>query len=219
MNKGGERILQAAVTLALVAGIVWAGKSLLASHKSQAAPAAPTDKALTATVQQVEAGGAWLIGSGKTPYTLVEFIDFQCPPCRQQSPSVVQFVQTHSDKLSMLIHNFPLQMHPYARSLAEYAVAAESLGRFPQFYEAVLRSDFNFTKADVEKCAKRAGLPWDKFHSAAASKASAAKVDVDLALAKQLKLPGTPSFVLIGPNGKCTLLGSPQSLRKAVGSL
>jgi protein-disulfide isomerase len=76
--------------------------------------------------------GQLLGGSLKSPIKLEVFSDFQCPACRTlYLETIKQVLQDYSskDKVCVIYHEFPLQMHAYSREAARYAEAASHLGQ------------------------------------------------------------------------------------------
>ena len=79
----------------------------------------------------------WLGGQPNAPLKIEVFSDFQCPVCRAfyldtMKPLIADFTKDKRiDKLYIVYHDFPLDMHQYARKAACYAMAAQRLGRDP----------------------------------------------------------------------------------------
>jgi protein-disulfide isomerase len=76
--------------------------------------------------------GQLLGGSLKSPIRLEVFSDFQCPACRElYLGTITRVLQDYSskDKVCVIYHEFPLQMHAHSREAARYAEAASHLGQ------------------------------------------------------------------------------------------
>jgi protein-disulfide isomerase len=77
----------------------------------------------------------WLGGQPNAPIKIEVFSDFQCPVCRAFyletiKPLIADFTkEKRIEQIYIVYHDFPLDMHPYARKAASYAQAAERLGR------------------------------------------------------------------------------------------
>lgn len=64
-------------------------------------------------------------GPADAPVTLVEFFDFQCPPCRQLAPTIERVVAAYPDKVKVVYRHFPLHsIHPQAQEAAEASMCA-----------------------------------------------------------------------------------------------
>jgi protein-disulfide isomerase len=146
------------------------------------------------------------------PYVLVEFMDYQCPPCRASKPLVNSLVDQYKDKLQLSVRNLPLKMHSHAFDAAVAAVAAKEQNKFWPMHEALL--DGKSLKADeVETIVHQVGLDERRFH-ASCSGSARKRVQEDLQLADSLHLDGTPSWLLCTPEGKVWQLASLSQVRE-----
>src|SRR5579884_4077663 len=71
------------------------------------------------TPSQVDNGSQLYTGDGTEKYSVVEFFDYECGPCRAIEPQVEEIVKNSRGKVSLRLQNFPLSMHPHAEALAE----------------------------------------------------------------------------------------------------
>lgn len=70
-----------------------------------------------------------LLGRADAPMTLVEFGDYQCPPCANLQPRIVQLLAAHEDKLRLQFRHFPLlKIHPLAKKRLSLQRAPEQKG-------------------------------------------------------------------------------------------
>jgi protein-disulfide isomerase len=79
-----------------------------------------------------ETSGHILGGSLNSPIRVEIYSDFQCPHCRDLYLGTVKpLLQEYSskDKVCVIYHEFPLDMHPYSREAARYIEAAAQLGQ------------------------------------------------------------------------------------------
>ncbi len=77
----------------------------------------------------------YLGGQPNAPVRIEVFSDFQCPVCRAfyletVKPMIADLTKERKiDRVCVVYHDFPLDMHPYARKAASYAVAARQVSR------------------------------------------------------------------------------------------
>ncbi len=206
---------QGLLTLLLLAAIVKFGFGFF---KKNIGPTSQKDVVLKFSPRKVEANGNRLFGTGTEPYTLVEFMDFECPPCRATAPQIASLLQKNPGKMGLIIRNFPLSIHPMAFQLACYMEAASELGKYIPFHDAVLSPNFIFSDEGLKTAAKQCGINWQKLSALAKSKKVFTSIKVDLDAASQFQLPGTPTFILIGPHHHCTRLASLQKVSQVLGS-
>lgn len=78
------------------------------------------------------ASGQILGGSPNSPIKLEVFSDFQCPACRELFLNTIRPIlrdYSSKNKVCVVYHEYPLNMHPYSRIASRYTVAASKLGR------------------------------------------------------------------------------------------
>lgn len=146
-------------------------------------------------------------GNPDGPYTLVEFMDYQCPPCKRTDEKLRSDVlPRYKDKLRLTVRNLPLSFHKQAVPAAVAAEAAREQGRFWPVHDALLRQN-TLDAARIAASTRETGLDPARFTRSCASSAKKV-VEADVKQAASLKLAGTPSFVLCCPDGRVLLLGS-----------
>jgi protein-disulfide isomerase len=62
--------------------------------------------------------------------TLIEYGDYQCPPCTNTNRDVEALLAKYPNDLRLIYRHFPIRPHRNARLAAEAAEAAEEQGRF-----------------------------------------------------------------------------------------
>ncbi|MBD3645943.1 MAG: thioredoxin domain-containing protein, partial [Pseudomonadales bacterium] len=78
------------------------------------------------------AGDAWK-GNPKAELVVIEFVDFQCPPCREhalESQPVIDEALVDEGKLLWIVKHYPLRSHTYAVLAAVTAECAGDQGKF-----------------------------------------------------------------------------------------
>ena len=98
--------------------------------KTQPAPASAVAKASPA--EQPEDPSLHARGPRNAPVTLEIYGDFQCPPCATASKAIDELQKEYGDKMRVIFHEFPLEVHNHA---TEAAMAAEAAGIQGKFWE------------------------------------------------------------------------------------
>src|SRR5262249_49177884 len=81
-------------------------------------------------VYDIPVGHSSLKGPKDAPVTIVEFSDFQCPPCGSVRVLVNQVLQAYPKDVKFVYKQFPLiAVHDKAQNAAQAAVAAERQGK------------------------------------------------------------------------------------------
>lgn len=174
--------------------------SVLVSTNSEpsekgAASAAPASARVPVSVADPQ----W--GSALAPVTIVEFSDFQCPFCSRVIPAIKKVEDMYRDRVRVVFKHNPLPFHQQARPAAEAAATVFGLAgsrAFWTFHGLAFGNQLALTDENFVAWAVRSGVDGAKFKQAYAAKAFAAKVDQDMALAKELGAIGTPAFRING---------------------
>src|SRR5205823_13819114 len=133
--------------------------------------------------------------------TLVEFGDFQCPPCANLSEPINQLERDYHSRLRVAFRHFPLGNHPHAREAALASEAAGLQGRFWEMHDLLYREQSVWSKApDVRVLfsayAGMLGLNIDRFKKDMESEQAKARVKSDEQQALALGLATTPTIFI-----------------------
>lgn len=134
-------------------------------------------------------------------FTLVEFGDYQCPPCAASAPDVLRLLRNHPGKLAFQFRHYPLKkIHPLAERAALLAEAARPRGTFWRIHDALYRKGAAGLSVQA-----LAGL---ETPGEAAKTAARETVGKDVADARRIGVDRTPTFLLCGPGDQVVRLGS-----------
>jgi protein-disulfide isomerase len=154
----------------------------------------------SATVPISSSDPVW--GSRHALVSVVVFGDFQCPYTGKILKTVQSLEQKYGPQdLRIVWKDEPLPFHPNARPAAEAAQAVLLLGQndaFWRFWELALSHQMDLSPASYETWAQGAGVPLAEYRRLAEAHAGGAKVTAGLAVAQQLGIRGTPTFVING---------------------
>ncbi len=125
--------------------------------------------------------------------TLVEFGDFQCPPCANLSEPINQLERDYRSRLRIIFRHFPLPNHQHAREAALASEAASLQNRFWEMHDLLYREQSVWSKApDVRVLfsayAGMLGLNIDRFRKDMESEQAKARVTSDEQQARELRL-------------------------------
>ena len=154
----------------------------------------------------IETKGRVTFGNVKAPISIVQFSDFQCPPCANASASLKTLIEKYKGKVKLVFKHFPLDFHPMAKPASIYfeAIALIDHSMARKFHDIIykniqeyksLKDTISIEKA-LQNLVKKAGA---KLQEAKKNKKSAEKIiQKDITEAKHLKVIGTPSFFING---------------------
>lgn len=136
------------------------------------------------------------LDDGADRVVLVEFMDYQCPSCRQASEMLEVLVGQNPD-VGVVVRQLPLtQIHPMAEAAGKAAICAEEQGRFAEMHErlfdvarSAVNPEWGAVAAEVEIRDVSA------FEDCLRSETTAARLAADKRLADELGVVGTPTFI------------------------
>lgn len=137
---------------------------------------------------------------------VVVFEDLECPDCARAYPVVWEAANAH--KVPVVLHDFPLPIHPWAMDAAVYArffdTKSQKLG--DDFRGYIFKSQINITAQNlrqfVQKFAddNKVPLPFAIDPSGSLKQ----KVQDDQTLGQQIGLQHTPTIFVVGNGGAAT---------------
>ena len=174
-------------------------------------------------------GSPSTLGSRNASVTIVEFGDYQCPTCgawyhSQEALLIQNLVDTGKAKLVWRDFDY---YGPDSVSASEAAYAAGEQGRFWQFHDLLFQSQQTpnngwASRQNMETFARQLGLNMTEFDQSFNSGKYDSLINTNHSLGIQAGVTETPTFFLIGPNGKMITIagGQPESVfEQAVASL
>jgi protein-disulfide isomerase len=103
--------------------------------KTRPTPAPQAETTVTATPAEAPDPFLHVRGPQKAPVTLEIYGDFQCPSCGLASQAIDELQKQYKDKVKVIFHEFPLQMHQHAVAAALAAEAASVQGKFWEMHD------------------------------------------------------------------------------------
>jgi predicted DsbA family dithiol-disulfide isomerase/uncharacterized membrane protein len=123
---------------------------------------------------------------------VVEFVDFQCPFCRELHPIMLALVSEYAGRVHFVRLNVPLPSHADARSAARAYCCAEEQHKGDEMADALFRSR-DISTAGCERLAASLGLSLSDYKACVSSTSTDARIDDEYRLAKQAGLGGLPT--------------------------
>lgn len=137
---------------------------------------------------------------------LIEYGDYQCPPCGSAYPIVKQLVDKYSDQILFIFRNFPIpSLHPNARAASAAAEASGLQNKYWEMYDKLYENQSEWSSANASNrttiftnYASQIGLDTDQFVKDLSLSTIISKIDFDIAIGKSVGINATPSFKLNG---------------------
>jgi protein-disulfide isomerase len=143
-------------------------------------------------------------GASGAPVTLLEYGDYQCPPCATYNPVINEVLKKYQDKVRLEFRHFPLTpRHEYAAQAAMAAEAAGQQGHYWEMHDQLLASLQQWSHAsNVEtefvSLAASLGLDQAQFLRDLRSPELQQRISNDIASARAAHVAATPTFFLNG---------------------
>lgn len=151
-------------------------------------------------------------GLADTPLQLVEFVDFQCPACREAVERIPAFMNAHfSGQYSIRTLNYPLSsdcntnikrnMHAFACEAAKTSVCLTKLnGDAASFEELAFTRQSEINSKNLRDWATELGTDGAALDACVKDPQTQAWIAEDIALGNQIPVEGTPTILLNGRN-------------------
>lgn len=107
-------------------------------------------------------------------------------------------IENNEDKVKVVIKNYPLRMHKYARSAAAAALTAYSMDKFWEFHEALYKNMKQLNDEKVREIATSLRLDPDELEKKMESKEIQNKILKDIRDAEKAEVRGTPTIFING---------------------
>lgn len=153
-------------------------------------------------------------GDPNAPVTVIEYSDYQCPFCdrfaTQTEPLFVRdYVNT--GKVRFIFRSFGNWIGPESLNAAEAAYCAGDQGKFWQMHDLLFANRLgenvgSFTLPRIFKMAEALNLNMDKFKKCLTSHKYQQQAMQDLKDGQRAGVKGTPSFIIIAPDGSQELV-------------
>jgi protein-disulfide isomerase len=137
-------------------------------------------------------------GPVSAPVTVVMFTDFQCPACSATHPVLDEVLKQYGQRVRLVVRDFPLEMHQWARKAAEAANAANAQGKFFEYIAILYKNQQALDVPSLKKYASDLGLDRARFDADLDGGKYAAEVAHDVADGKSYGISGTPTIFING---------------------
>ena len=129
-------------------------------------------------------------------FTIVEYMDYQCPYCREAHATLRQLM-SEDRKVRIIFRDIPV-FGRASEKAARVAIAAKYQNRYLAVHEALLAASRPLDDKKIEAAARRAGADWDRLQ--ADLKRHSTDIDDlierNMAQADMLRFNGTPAFII-----------------------
>ena len=163
--------------------------------RQQAAEDANAKKAVaTLTRELFDDPGSPVAGNPKGDLTIVEFFDFRCPVCKKVHPVLSDVVKADGN-IRVVYKQWPI-LGPESEYAARIALAARYQGKYLALHEALIGAEAKLTIDEVMRIAAKVGLDRQRLLKDIDRPEIQQDLMKSFALAEELKINGTPSYII-----------------------
>ncbi len=153
--------------------------------------------AIASNYQQIfKNPNSWVDGNPDGDITLVEFADYRCGYCKQAHPELKELL-AQDPSIRLVVKEFPI-LGPDSVAAARAATAAMEIDRakFKAFNDAMMTFGGQLNETTIYQIAGAIGYDIPTLKARASEPDIEERIAETYALARELGLQGTPSFVL-----------------------
>jgi protein-disulfide isomerase len=148
-------------------------------------------------------------GQGTATLAIIEYADFQCPFCRHFEHDVYPQIRDryiNTGKVKYFHRDMPLPFHQGALPAARAAHCASEQGKFWEMHDALLGDAASLSAADIDERAGKLGLNVPKLDECMSSDRFADIIRRSVTEANEMRVSGTPTFIIGTLDAQGTLL-------------
>lgn len=152
-------------------------------------------------IPQIETSDDPFLGPAEAKVVVVEFVDFQCPFCKQVYPMVRELAAQYGNRVKFILRDFPLNdIHPEAQAAAEASGCAFAQGneKFWAYHDKLYQNQETLSESSYAALAAQVNLDEAAFATCMSSHARRDEITTDLADGAAVGVTGTPTFFLNG---------------------
>jgi protein-disulfide isomerase len=153
------------------------------------------------TPQQVmvDTTGAPMLGKSEAPVTIVEFMDFQCPYCKNFYSQTFQDLKKFyidTGKVRFYVIDFPLEIHAQAMLAAEAGKCANEQRGFWRMYDSMERESDLLDSKKLSQLADKVGLDSAQFKTCLTGDRDSEIIKKNATEWSKRGIRATPTFVI-----------------------
>lgn len=177
--------------------VIMEAVDILREREAAAAAAAAEEQVASAQAAIYDSPGDWVGGNPDGDITIVEFMDYRCGFCKRSFPVVRDLVETDGN-IRLIVKEFPI-LGPQSELASRFAIATlQEMGAetYEEVHTALMTLRGEITPQTLGRIADEAGFDPAKVLDAMNTVAVDEVIDTNRALASDLQITGTPTFIM-----------------------
>ncbi len=155
--------------------------------------------------------------AGAAKVAVIELFDYHCGYCKEASNYVFDLIKEEKD-VQVVFRELPI-MREESTYAAEVALASRDQGKYRDLHFALMQASGVLTEDRIDKIAKNAGVNLVSLHSTRKNSSYDETLDKTREIAIDIRLTGTPAFIVASPDGSYTRLipgWAPEEIDEAI---
>lgn len=129
-------------------------------------------------------------------FTIVEYLDYQCPYCRE-AHAMLRELMAKDKKVRILFRDIPV-FGAASEKAARVAIAAKYQNKYLAVHEALLAASRPLDDKKIEAAARKAGADWDRLQADLKRRSGDIDdlIERNMMQSEMLGFTGTPGFII-----------------------
>lgn len=129
-------------------------------------------------------------------FTIVEYLDYQCPYCRSAHATLRQLMQSDR-KVRIIFRDIPV-FGPASERAARVAIAAKYQNKYLAVHEALLQASRPLDDRKIEAAVRKAGADWPRLQADLKRRSGDIDdlIERNMIQSEMLGFTGTPGFII-----------------------
>jgi len=136
------------------------------------------------------------IGASNPKITIVEFVDFSCPLCKNSFTKIREISLKYKKDVKIIFRDYP--MYEHSLDLAMAARCAGEQGLFWLMHDKLFQNQGMYEKNQLSELANQIGADVNKFNNCFTNKKYLSDIKNDFTDAEKLEVAGTPTWFING---------------------
>lgn len=129
-------------------------------------------------------------------FTIVEYMDYQCPACREANATLRQLI-AEDKKVRIIFRDIPV-FGPASEKAARVAIAAKYQNKYLAVHQALLQASRPLDDKKIEAAVRKAGADWPRLQADLKRHSADIEdlIERNMIQAEMLRFSGTPGFII-----------------------
>lgn len=129
-------------------------------------------------------------------FTIVEYLDYQCPACREAAATLRQLM-AEDKKVRIIFRDIPV-FGAASEKAARVAIAAKYQNKYLAVHQALLQASRPLDDKKIEAAVRKAGADWTRLQADLKRHSTDIEdlIERNMVQAEMLRFNGTPGFII-----------------------